>query len=433
MKMRILRRKAKQFLALVLVFAVALSSQMQALAASQSGGRFQTFLKTQEQMEKEEDEAWRKSSPLYNRLIGTNGKPNKSGMSLSKEPEDWVKQYEEKVEEEGINETLNAVKDAAKDKIKHLWRGSPRYKDAKKVLNNVADFIENVGSVLGVVDAMSKFSEMLNLQGDTVGEQLMELTILTAQFGIAAFSVIGMSIGFPWGMILSLVLEMILGLIQSGILDGIIPSGGSSNDNNLERQRYKLPDGSNVYKPNIYIYSKEEREVEVSFEEPELLTVTIPEYQNGWRVTADAAGRLTDAAGVAYDYLFYESVTEPSIFQTESGWQIPADRRKECFEELLTDLGFNEREIKDFTDFWTEKLIQGTDYIMYPQGTELVDLAMPVTITEKPESLERIWFVFIRDDGRRVEEPQGNELNRGGESCSYYVIEWGGLILPDES
>ena len=66
---------------------------------------------------------------------------------------------------------------------------------------------------------------------------------------------------------------------------------------------------------------------------------------------------------------------------------------------------------------------------MYPQNTARVDLAMPVTIAETPESLERIWFVFMRDDGQPVQEPEGYELSRGGEGCSYYVIEWGGLIL----
>lgn len=428
MKKRILRRKAKQLLALVLVFAVALSSQMQALAASQAERRFQRFEIPETQMEEQRDKAWREKSPLYNRLIGTNGKPKKSGVSLSKEPEDWVKKYEEKVEEEGVKETLDAVKDAAKDKVKHLWRGSRRYRDTKDILEGVADYIENLGSALGLVDAVSKFTEVLNLQGDTIGEQLTELAILTAQFGIAAFSVVGMSIGFPWGLILGLVLEMILDLIRSGIFDGLPPS----DDNNLERQRYKLPDGTNVFKPNIYIYSREEREVEVIFEEPELLTATIPEYENGWRVTADEAGRLTDAAGFTYAYLFYESVTEPSLFQTESGWRIPAERRKECFEALLTDLGFHEQEITDFTDFWTQKLVPGTDYIMYPQETEVVDLAMPMTVAEKPESLERIWFAFIKDDGRRAEEPQGYELNRGGKDCPYYAVEWGGLILPEE-
>ena len=101
---------------------------------------------------------------------------------------------------------------------------------------------------------------------------MMELTVLTAQFGIAAFSVIGMSIGFPWGMILSLVLELLLDVIRSGAFDGVFPADEEDGDS-FGSTRYKLPDGTNVLKPNIYIYSQEEREITVAFDEPELLTV----------------------------------------------------------------------------------------------------------------------------------------------------------------
>ena len=65
-----------------------------------------------------------------------------------------------------------------------------------------------------------KFPDIINLQGDTVGEQLMEVALLTAEFGIAAFSVIGLTIGFPWGMILSLVLDLLLDKIRNGASDG---------------------------------------------------------------------------------------------------------------------------------------------------------------------------------------------------------------------
>lgn len=426
-----MKRMMKRLLAALLAASIGLSACVQALAAP--GKVFVEVSQVmsgeglREKMRKEQEEARRKNNPLYAELLRTNGEP-KPITSVLDEGADWAEEYRLKTAEQGVNVLLDTVKDSAKDRIKHLYRRSPNYYDTKNALADVADTIDSFGSFMGLTDALSKFPEVLKLQGDTVEEQMMELTVLTAQFGIAAFSVIGMSIGFPWGMILSLVLELLLDVIRSGAFDGVFPSNEEYGDD-PGSTRYKLPDGTNVLKPNIYIYSQEEREVTVAFDQPELLTVTIPEYQDSWKVTADAEGRLTDASGGAYDFLFYESISEAFLFETEEGWRVPADGRKECFETILFDLGFQENETADFTEFWTEKLDPDTDYLMYPQGTERVDLAMPVTITEEPECLERIWFVFTEDDGRSMEEPAGYELTRGGEGCRYYVLEWGGLVI----
>lgn len=426
-----MKRMMKRLLAALLAASIGLSACVQALAAP--GKVFVEVSQVmsgeglREKMRKEQEEARRKNNPLYAELLRTNGEP-KPITSVLDEGADWAEEYRLKTAEQGVNVLLDTVKDSAKDRIKHLYRRSPNYYDTKNALADVADTIDSFGSFMGLTDALSKFPEVLKLQGDTVEEQMMELTVLTAQFGIAAFSVIGMSIGFPWGMILSLVLELLLDVIRSGAFDGVFPSNEEYGDD-PGSTRYKLPDGTNVLKPNIYIYSQEEREVTVAFDQPELLTVTIPEYQDSWKVTADAEGRLTDASGGAYDFLFYESISEAFLFETEEGWRVPADGRKECFETILFDLGFQENETADFTEFWTEKLDPDTDCLMYPQGTERVDLAMPVTITEEPECLERIWFVFTEDDGRSVEEPAGYELTRGGEGCRYYVLEWGGLVI----
>lgn len=426
-----IRRKMKQVLALLLVFSIAFSYHAETLAASRKD-QVISMGKASQELEKEREKEWKQSSVLYNQLLQTSGRPIAAGTSLTDEGADWAGEYKQKVAEAGIGEALDAVKDAASYRIQHIYKRSPNYYDIKGGFSDLANTIESFGSFMGVTDAMAKFSDVLNLQGDTVEEQLLEVAVLTAEFGTAAFSVIGITIGFPYGMILSLVLDLVLDLIRNGALDGLTLSDHLLDKDEFERQRYKLPYGTNVYKPNIYIYSREERKVTVTFGEPELLTAAIPEYWDSWTVTADREGRLTDASGLAYEYLFYESVTEPSIFQTESGWRIPADGRKERFSEILRRLGFNERETADFTGFWTEKLDPDTDYIMFPQGTGLVNLAMPIAIDEAPESLERIWFVFMKDDGRQVKEPAGYELSRGGESCPYYVIEWGGLIL-DES
>lgn len=188
------------------------------------------------------------------------------------------------------------------------------------------------------------------------------------------------------------------------------------------------PDGVGCYKPNIYVYSDSEKQISVQFEHPELLTKTIPEYGTGWFVTTAedtlAESCLTDSEGRKYDYLFYESVSSKTLFQTTEGYLIHADRREEEFRNILSDMGFNEQEINDFCEFWTDKLEDNVDYVMYPQNTDIVNNAMPITINPQPEKVERIWFLFEEDYGQPFEEPDPYVLDRDGK---YTVIEWGGL------
>jgi len=449
-------KKMKRILAIVLVAAIFLSSHAQVSAATDQkmsvGDMPQE--KLNEIWEKygeriNESEAGKDTAHYMNLISGSGiddvDDLHEQAASLAYEAASYAADLwnETAAHREIGTEYINILKkftDDARndiiDKAIELETNIGEYSRTANALGKLSDFIkgflEIAGAVTGILDAVSLIPDMLKLQGETLEDQILELVVLTAQFGIAAASIVGASLSFPWGLLLGVLMEMILNMIREGDFDNYLFRDQSSrNAYTYNAQRYKLPNLNNVYKPNIYIYSQETRNVEVTFGAPELLTTTIPEYGSGWSVTADENGRLTDETGQTWDYLFYESVTDPSLFQTESGWRIPADTRKETFETILSDLGFNEQEIADFTEFWTEKLEEGTDYIMYPQSTETVDQAMPMTVTDEPESVERIWFVFAEDDGSQIEEPVGYALTRGGEDCPYYVIEWGGLFLEE--
>ena len=182
-------------------------------------------------------------------------------------------------------------------------------------------------------------------------------------------------------------------------------------------------DGVGVYKPNIYLYPEEETEFAVVFARPELLTVSDPLYENGWRGTAEPDGRLS-ANGQACGYLFYESLTDPYDYQYQEGYVIPAGARAETFTEILRGYGLNDTEIADFNEFWCSKLDAGCDYAMYPQLTDTLDSTMPVTVSPAPDSVGRIWFAFEKNAKPEMQaEPQ--PFAREG----FTVIEWGGFFL----
>lgn len=286
---------------------------------------------------------------------------------------------------------------------------------------DTAGLFGDIGGGFGLFNIVQDGLSMQDLEG-SLGMQIAQYLGLLASMIIGALGVLGI-IGFPWSLILGLILAMVNMILSD---EELIQW---SIDNSLYWDgTQKVPNGVNCLKPNIYIYNMERTDVKVTFDQPWLLTTTIPEYMDSWEVVTGKEGQLADADGNEYGFLFYESETIKSLFQTEEGYRIPADRREETYRGILTEMGFNEQEIKDFVEFWSERIPEGVDYIMYPQGTDRVDLAMPITISPMPQSIERIWFVFLADEGQEVGEP---ELIRVERDANYSVIEWGGMIFDE--
>lgn len=189
--------------------------------------------------------------------------------------------------------------------------------------------------------------------------------------------------------------------------------GGTCTANNI-----------NVYKPNIYLYPESPTAFTATFARPGLVTVSDPVYpRDGWRGVAEPDGIL-HLDGADYDFLFYESATDPGWYQTDEGFVIPAEARTETFTRILEAYGLNAREIADFNEFWCGKLEAGRDYAMYPQLTGTVDAAMPLTVTPAPDTVLRLWFAFAAD-----ETPATRATPRPLTREGFTLVEWGGFFL----
>ncbi|MBR5756186.1 MAG: hypothetical protein IKX96_01370 [Firmicutes bacterium] len=187
---------------------------------------------------------------------------------------------------------------------------------------------------------------------------------------------------------------------------------------------FRPAEGVGVYKPNIYIYPDEEADVTVKFAIPGLLTNVIPDYTEFWSVTAAPSGKLTDANGARYDYLFYEMDIQPQLVPLNNAFLVPADSRTEVFTEMLKGYGLNDKEIADFCEFWTDKLESGKTYLAYEILTEDVDALMPIEIGPQPDSVLRLWFCFVEYEGQDFVQAQPAAFTRDG----FTVVEWGGIL-----
>lgn len=108
-------------------------------------------------------------------------------------------------------------------------------------------------------------------------------------------------------------------------------------------------------KPVIYLYPKEETEVEVILETEGRLTCTYPLYQNGWKVKAAPNGLLTDAAGQTYNYLYWEGVSNMR-YDFSEGFCVAGKDTALFLEESLARLGLTRKEANEFIVYWLPRM-----------------------------------------------------------------------------
>ena len=113
-------------------------------------------------------------------------------------------------------------------------------------------------------------------------------------------------------------------------------------------------------KPVIYLYPEETTGVEVTLNFAGKLTSTYPEYENGWKVTAEPDGTLTDSDGKVYNYLFWEGVADTE-FDFSEGFCVKGSDTAEFLEDALARLGLTRREANEFIVYWLP-LMEGNKY-----------------------------------------------------------------------
>lgn len=180
-----------------------------------------------------------------------------------------------------------------------------------------------------------------------------------------------------------------------------------------------------VYKPNIYLYptSQSQINIKLSFPLGGKIVTSIPAYEKGWTVDVSSLGIINDK----YEYLFYESA-QPDVWQKIEGWTVYKPELKTFFEDNMHKYGFNEREIKDFIDYWIPRLIEFDYYEIYPQESNLIETAIKLDIYQKPDNVLRLFYLI-----KGVASKSNNELKIPGQisqfnRSGFSVTEWGVVL-----
>lgn len=191
-------------------------------------------------------------------------------------------------------------------------------------------------------------------------------------------------------------------------------------DAKISQSDFQIEEGAD-YKPVIYLYPEEKTDVSVKLDYNGELTVTYPEYGDGWSVTAMPDGTLYDENGNEYSYLFWEGKSNVK-YDFSEGFCIKGEDTAEFLRRVLSTLGLTPREYNEFIVFWLP-FMQDNEYNVISFQYDCYTDNAVLSVTPDPDTVLRVFMAFYPSN-EYVDIPE-QELTTT-ERNGFTVVEWGG-------
>ena len=180
-------------------------------------------------------------------------------------------------------------------------------------------------------------------------------------------------------------------------------------------------------KPVIYLYPKEEEVIDVKLEYKGEITVTYPEYKDGWKVKANPDGTLINLEdNKEYSYLFWEGLSDLD-YDISEGFVVKNEDTVDFLQEKLEYVGLTPKEYNEFIVYWLPILQENNYNLVYFAGEEYDEYAK-LNINPKPDSILRVMMVYKPlDKPIEIKEQKLEQFKREG----FTVVEWGGTKIEE--
>ncbi len=180
-------------------------------------------------------------------------------------------------------------------------------------------------------------------------------------------------------------------------------------------------------KPVLYLYPETETLVDVELSLKGELTCTYPAYEDGWTVTAQPDGTLTDGKGQSYNYLYWEGEVRGNMDYSK-GFCVAGKDTASFLEWALAELGLTRREANEFIVYWLPQMEDNAYNLIYFQGKSYTDTT-ELKISPQPDSLIRIYMTWKASE-QWVDLPAQELI--APERKGFVAVEWGGVELTEE-
>ena len=179
--------------------------------------------------------------------------------------------------------------------------------------------------------------------------------------------------------------------------------------------------GQPAAKPVLYLYPEKETAVTVTLDYAGELTCTYPAYNNGWTITAQPDGTLTDSAGQTYNYLYWEGL-DHTEYDFSQGFCLAGRDTSAFLENALSQLGLTRREANEFIVYWLPQM-QENPYNLIAFQSDAYTQAAQLAIDPAPDTLLRVFMAWKPLDAA-VDIPA--QALAAPERTGFTAVEWGG-------
>ncbi len=198
--------------------------------------------------------------------------------------------------------------------------------------------------------------------------------------------------------------------------DKFIPAGGGE------------PGSFDEYKPVIYLYPEQKQNIDVKLNYSGNLTVSYPEYKNGWQVLAYPEGKIINMDDQKeYSYLFWEGEDKNASYDLSTGFIVKGSETVKFLQDKLSKLGLTPKEYNEFIVYWLPHMQNNNFNLIHFATKEEYDNRVVLNITPKPDSVLRVFMVFkgLEDDNMKIQPQELKSFNRNG----FAIVEWGGTEI----
>ena len=177
-------------------------------------------------------------------------------------------------------------------------------------------------------------------------------------------------------------------------------------------------------KPVIYLYPETTTQVKVQLDFNGRLTSVYPAYSDGWTVTAQPDGTLTDESGREYYCLFWEGESFVP-YELREGFCVRGEDTRDFLETALRQLGLTDKEANEFIIYWLPQMEHNPYNVISFLQEQYTDNAR-LTVTPAPDSLLRVFMAWQAADAP-VKLPE--QKLEGFEREGFAIVEWGGAEI----
>jgi len=186
-------------------------------------------------------------------------------------------------------------------------------------------------------------------------------------------------------------------------------------------------------KPVIYVYPQNTTTVNIKLNFKGTLGFTYPKYTNGWNFIADSNGTL-NIGNKKYHYLFYDGAMDLNSqnIKLNEGFVVNKNNLVTFFEEKLTKMGLNSKEINDYITYWAPLMSANENNYVHFMFDKEYSQYSSIEISPKPDNVFRIFMVWYKLGGAisiKLNEQKIESFTR----TRFTVVEWGGAQINNNN